>query len=336
LESFIYFFEIPSRNKLYATSVSSEIISWEFNKNCKILCILMKECNKAEWSIKLYDLNKLEQIISTHLKIEDYFKNNFTEVSFSWMDQIIIISTKYSTDKTQTLNIFPCNVEKKNNQTRAVLWNKDKFITNVKGSEYIPSNNGIHLLLVCFDKESSNNYGKIDIYSYIDNAFNKGQQIQYTSASKVCWDPSGRFFIVELSRYKPEGFIIYDCFGNLMIKMDNLKICKVLWRPRHNPLFEHSKMVESITKDMKNISRKFEEMDIHYKSKLEQEIYEIRKKKREAFLNIVNKRKSHYNTFNSDREKLNSNISRKIVESEYIKEDIIEQKEEMITEKENK
>jgi hypothetical protein len=104
-----------------------------------------------EWALTLYDIHNINEIKSIHIKVEDYFKNKFIDVSFSWMDNIIIIATKYIVDKTLTLNIIPCKIERKANQTKAFLWNKDKFITNYKGSDYIPSTNGIHMLLVNFD-----------------------------------------------------------------------------------------------------------------------------------------------------------------------------------------
>ncbi len=140
------------------------------------------------------------------------------------MDEMIVLGTKFLSDKVETLNIFPVKVERKDG-LKITFWNKDKFITNVKSSQFIPSSNGIQLLMVCMDQKNSNYYGKVDLFSIIDNAFSKVVSFEYgRGLSSVCWDPSGRFFLVEFAK---EGFKVIDCQGKLIKEYKDNKFDRV-------------------------------------------------------------------------------------------------------------
>ena len=157
--------------------------------------------------------------------MEDIFKHNFTEITFNWMDEMIVLGTKFLLDKLDTLNIFPVKVERKDG-LKISTWNKDKFITNVRASHFLPSSNGIQLLMVNTDSKNPNYFGKVDLYSIVENTFSKVATFEYgRNLNSVCWDPSGRFFLVEFAK---EGFKVIDCQGKLIKEYKDIKFEAVI------------------------------------------------------------------------------------------------------------
>ena len=193
--------------------------------------------------------------------------------------------------------------------------------------------NGIHLLTASFEDKSTN-YGKIDLFSIIDNSFNKVLTLEVgRNLISVRWDPSGRFFLVEVKDY----FSVYDCLGNLIKeyksnKFERVKynIIKAFWRPRHIPILDQSSLNDKILKDMKNVTKKFEEIDIQFLSEIEQQNYQKKKQIKENFLKIINSRKAHWNSLNEERIKIKSSTVSKIVEAEYWREEVLSTKEEFV------
>jgi hypothetical protein len=307
--------------------MKGEIISYEWNKNCTLFAVLCKVSGKAEWFLKLYDLTNIRYIKQSNLNVDDPFKNKFVDMSFSWLDEIILLGTKYITDKVDTLNIFPVKIERKD-AFKTSLWNKDKFITNVKASQFLPSSNGVHILLICNDPKNSNNFGKVDLYSIVENTFSKVVTFDYgRSFNSICWDPSGRFFLVDFLK---EGFKVIDCQGKLIKEYKDNKYEKVFWRPRHTPILDQIQLTNEILKDMKNITRKYEEIDVQFMSKIEMEQYAMKRKVREGFMNIVNRRREQWNKTAEDRNKIKKPKISIIVEAEYTREEIIRSTEEIM------
>ena len=81
---------------------------------------------------------------------------------------------------------------------------------------------------------------------------------------------------------------------------------------------------------MKNVSRKYEEVDVQFLSKIEMENYEQKRKIRDNFMLIVNKRREHYNSMNEERYKIRAPKTAIMVEAEYYREEIIRSTEEIL------
>lgn len=324
--------KIPSRDRVYYSSIKAEIVGYEWNKNCTYFATLSKVQGKPEWSLRVFDLASPRSTKISHLNVDDIFKNNFIDISFSWMDEMIVLGTKYLSDKVDTYNIFPVKVEKKDG-FKISFWNKEKFITNIRASHFLPSSNGIQLILLCLDKKNTNYYGKLDLFSIVDNAFSKVATFEYGRAlNSVCWDPSGRFFLVEFLK---EGFKIIDCQGKLIKEYKDPKYDRGFWRPRHIPILDHIKETNDIVKDMKNITRKYEDVDVQFLSKIEMEIYAAKKKVRDGFMSIINKRRELWDKQNEERNKIKPKKTPKMVEAEYYREEIIRSTEEIIKSENN-
>jgi hypothetical protein len=90
------------------------------------------------------------------------------------------------------------------------------------------------------------------------------------------------------------------------------------------------KETNEIIKDMKNISRKFEEVDVQFLSKIEMENYAQKKKVRDSFMEIINKRREHWDKMNEERNKIRPPKVVKMVEAEYYREEIIRSTEEIM------
>lgn len=81
---------------------------------------------------------------------------------------------------------------------------------------------------------------------------------------------------------------------------------------------------------MKNISRKYEDVDVQFLSKIEMENYEQKRKIRDSFMMIINKRREHWNSMNDDRNKIKVPKIPVMVEAEYYREEIIRSTEEIL------
>jgi hypothetical protein len=90
------------------------------------------------------------------------------------------------------------------------------------------------------------------------------------------------------------------------------------------------KETNEVIKDMKNISRKFEEVDVQFLSKIEMENYAQKKKVRDSFMEIINKRREHWDKMNDERNKIRPPKVVKMVEAEYYREEIIRSTEEIM------
>ena len=81
---------------------------------------------------------------------------------------------------------------------------------------------------------------------------------------------------------------------------------------------------------MKNISRKYEDVDVQFLSKIEMENYEQKRKIRDSFMMIIKKRREHWNSMNDDRNKIKVPKIPVMVEAEYYREEIIRSNEEIL------
>lgn len=124
----------------------------DFNRHCTVLAVLCRNIGKTEFSFRVFDLLNPKNITFFHLNIEDYFKNSLNDAIFYWMNDLVVLVTKYLTDKeVKTINIIPAYITKKLNAPHINLWKEENFLAKVKSSDIYPSPNGITLLVACLD-----------------------------------------------------------------------------------------------------------------------------------------------------------------------------------------
>ena len=124
--------------------------------------------------------------------------------------------------------------------------------------------------------------------------------IEHPSMNYGEWDPTGRYFItasVGAGRYET-GYRIHTFQGREIYKKALDGLTRFRWRPRPRIALTDAKIKE-IRRNLKNLSRKFEEEDRKEQDKASKELIEKRREFMSAFNSMRQKAKERYD---SDRE----------------------------------
>jgi hypothetical protein len=330
-ETILQFFEIPSRKTFPASPITNlEVVYLEWHKNNVILAVLCKNMDKnPKWSVKIYEFdNERKSIRSAHTNLASGDVSYYT-VSIKWIGNDLFVAPKFKDNNLDTISVCPFKLDRKT--LKIEPWSSDKFLKNMKHSHFLPSSNGVHFILACMDPSNTNSYGKIDLYAIFDNSINFCRSFEFTNnLENVKWDQGGRLFTVELTRRQAEGIKFYDCEGNLLFDNKDSTIQQVNWRPRHFPILERNAEEDDIKKNLKTISKVYEEEDSQFLSAIDKIKRAERKKIRDNFMATINRRRQIWADLKSERDVLIPEVETKIVEHEFIIEEILHTQEEVL------
>jgi uncharacterized protein with WD repeat len=328
-ESILQFFEIPSRKAYPASALSGlEIMSLEWHKNNTVLAVVCKTTGgNPKFSVRIYDFDYNKQSYrSFHSNLTE--STSFFTANLKWMGNDIFLAPKYKENSLDTMNVYPYKFDRKT--LKLTLWANDKFLKALKHSDFLPSPDGVHFLLACLDPNNSNSYGKCDLYALFDGSINYCRTFEFTNNTEsIRWDPDGRLFMVQMNRRNAEGCKFYDTEGNLIYDLKDPGIVNSYWRPRHHPMLDKIEEDE-IRKNMKNLSKVYEEEDSEFLSAIEKLRRAEKKKAKELFMGYVDKRRQLWEERREEREKLYKEPEEVIVEIEYVREEILHTVEELV------
>ncbi len=330
-DTILQFFEIPSRRTFPAAPITNlEVVSLEWHKNNYILALLCKSSDKVpKWSVKIFEFdNNKKTLRSAHTSLSSK-EVTYYSVSIKFIHNDLIVAAKFKDNNLDTMNVCPFKLDKKT--LKIEPWAKDKFLKNMKHSDFIPSSNDVHFVLACLDIGNTNSYGKVDLYAVFDGNINWCRSFEFSNnLETVKWDLGGRLFMVELTRRGGEGIKFYDCQGNLLHDNKDNTIQSVTWRPRHTPIMDRISQEDDIKKNFKKISGLYEEEDSQFLSAIEQVKRAERKKIKERFMSTIDRRRKIWESDAEERKKLMPEVERVIVEQEFISEEILHTQEELV------
>lgn len=105
----------------------------------------------------------------------------------------------------------------------------------------------------------------------------------------------------------------------------------MFWRPRHTPQINKATEETDINKKFKEISKIYDEEDSEFLSENDKIKRAARKKIRDSFMNVVDKRRKQWDENKSMREKLYTEPEAVYVEVDVVREEIINTFEEIIS-----
>jgi hypothetical protein len=226
-ESIIQFFEIPSRKTFPASALSGLIIvSLEWHKSNNILAVVCKTTEKnPKFSVRIFDFEYSKYTYrSAHSSLPS--DNNYFTLSVKWLGNDLFIVPKYKDNNLDTMNIFPYKLDKKS--LKIEPWAGDKFLKNLRHSDFIPSPDGIHFIAACLDPNNNNSFGRVDLYAIFDGSINFCRSYEFTNnCESIKWDIGGRLFMVQVNRKTSEAIKFFDSEGNPIYDLKDGSILNV-------------------------------------------------------------------------------------------------------------
>lgn len=295
-ESIIHFIKIPSR-KIFAPSAFSdqEILSLEWHENHQILAVFTKGVSKNNYYVRLFKFDYDKTIYTSGHSILPSDSNYYT-MDVKWMGDLLFVTPKFKETNLDTINIFPYTYDKQN--LKIIPWPLEKCLKHLKHSHFIPSSNGVDFLLACLDVNNKNSYGKVDLYAVFDNKINFCKNLDFgASVENIKWDQGGRLISIENTKKKEcEGLKILDSEGNLVYDHKDKLLNGIAWRPRHIPLVDKNIEYPDITKNLKEISKLYDEEDSEFLSEIDKIKRSEEKRRKEKLMDIIKKRQNIYNS----------------------------------------
>ena len=298
VESVLNFIEIPSRKTFSSSSfMDLEILNFEWHQNNNLLAVLCKQTGKTSYSVRIFKFNteNLTFISGTSILLENENKENpYYYTQINWLGDNLFVISKNKIMNLDNMTIVPYKLDK--NGLKIQPWSSEKWLKNLKYSDFIPNVNGVHFLIACLDKNNKNSFGKVELYECFDNKINCYRNMEFGNGiEKIKWDFSGRLFSVELTnKTDSDGMRIFNCEGNEIYDLKDKNLLNLNWRPRHFPLLDKNKEYENITKNFNSISKIYDEEDSEFLSIIEKEKRAEAKKRTNKFMNVINKRKKMF------------------------------------------
>ena len=298
VESILNFIEIPSRKTFSSSSfMDLEILNFEWHQNNNLLAVLCKQIGKTSYSVRIFKFNteNLTFISGTSILLENENKDNpYYYTQINWLGDNLFVISKNKIMNLDNMTIVPYKLDK--NGLKIHPWSSEKWLKNLKYSDFIPNKNGVHFLIACLDKNNKNSFGKVELYECFDNKINCYRNMEFGNGiEKIKWDFSGRLFSVELTnKTDSDGMRIFNCEGNEIIDLKDKKLLNLNWRPRHFPLLDKNKEYENIIKNFNSISKNYDEEDSEFLSIIDKEKRAEAKKRINKFMNVINKRKKQF------------------------------------------
>ena len=298
VESVLNFIEIPSRKTFSSSSfMDLEILNFEWHQNNNLLAVLCKQTGKTSYSVRIFKFNteNLTFISGTSILLENENKENpYYYTQINWLGDNLFVISKNKIMNLDNMTIVPYRLDK--NGLKIQPWSSEKWLKNLKYSDFIPNVNGVHFLSACLDKNNKNSFGKVELYECFDNKINCYRNMEFGNGiEKIKWDFSGRLFSVELTnKTDSDGMRIFNCEGNEIYDLKDKNLLNLNWRPRHFPLLDKNKEYENITKNFNSISKIYDEEDSEFLSIIEKEKRAEAKKRTNKFMNVINKRKKMF------------------------------------------
>lgn len=129
--------------------------------------------------------------------------------------------------------------------------------------------------------------------------------VEHPSMNYGEWDPTGRYFVtasVGHGRYET-GYRIHTFQGREIVKKPLDGLTRFKWRPRPKIVIPEAKTKE-IRRNLKNLSRKFEEEDRKEQDKASKELIEKRREYMSAFNALRQRAQERYTAERAERLKL--------------------------------
>lgn len=145
------------------------------------------------------------------------------------------------------------------------------------------------------------------------------------------WDFSGRLFTAEFFLKNNEGFKLFDALGNIIHDNRDPGIQKMFWRPRHTLQINKGTEESDINKKFKEISKIYDEEDSEFLSENDKIKRAARKKIRDSFMSVVEKRRKTWEDNKTLRDSLYKEPEAVYVEVDVVREEIINTFEEILS-----
>lgn len=129
---------------------------------------------------------------------------------------------------------------------------------------------------------------------------------EHIMSSVIDWDPSGRYVssVVSFWRHQMEnGYNIYSFTGKLQKHVLKDKFYQLVWRPRPPSLISEEKQ-KHVVKNIRQYALAFKARDREKKEKVKAERKAIRSAKREAFLELLARKREQYKQQNQERKEI--------------------------------
>ena len=128
-------------------------------------------------------------------------------------------------------------------------------------------------------------------------------EAEHFMCSDVEWDPTGRYVSTSVCHWRHQmenGFNIWSSHGKQLDRMRRDKFFQFLWRPRPPSLLSDAKEKE-IRKNLREYSRKYEEMDAKLRSSLHGDKLKARQERHRAFEEALRVFTEEYNAMRAKR-----------------------------------
>jgi translation initiation factor 3 subunit B len=147
--------------------------------------------------------------------------------------------------------------------------------------------------------------------------------VEHPSMNYGEWDPTGRYFITASAghgRYDT-GYRIHTFMGREIYKKSLEGLTRFKWRPRPKIVIPDQK-VKEIKRNLKNLSRKFEEEDRKEQDKASKELIEKRRAFMSEFNSLRQKAKERNDAERDLRLKLRNGVDTSFVETDLVEEEV--------------
>lgn len=261
IDTIIDFYEIPSRIKCnFSIPISNnQVLNYHWHPNGKTVVLLLKTAKIPNWSIMIVDFNldnfthkssSFDVItpVKSNNELEKTEKDiDFYEVEVFWADDgnDILVSAKkrllipnYSreeakvkvSDNGYSLTISMYSVRGK--ELKISPWEKNSTIKDLKYDSICVSPNRKHFIVYNKQLDTKSIHGEATLYCIDKKTVHLVTNLTFGEHfSSVNFDPSGRFFYVENTKFsekeRPQIVIIYYMTGESITKIEHNTIRNV-------------------------------------------------------------------------------------------------------------
>ncbi|EDS89656.1 hypothetical protein EHI_051580 [Entamoeba histolytica HM-1:IMSS] len=170
------------------------------------------------------------------------------------------------------------------------------------------------------------------LYFYNTDRMKLYKKVPIENMSYICWDPMGLFLgAVRSYLYSPHaknGFMLYDCFGNLQFETYKTNFAGLLWRPQPTNIIK-PEMAKEVESKFNECLKTMKEEDERKKEQIELEKKQRADELMKRFRSVVQKNaqlsaKEHLRAYDSGMKIIVEEIKQKKESNEEVKENITE------------
>ncbi|GAB1219324.1 hypothetical protein ENUP19_0020G0054 [Entamoeba nuttalli] len=313
-QAHFYFYDVDKQEIIFKHKVFSlKGAEFGWHSSGKKLVV---QCNKnKKTAVLVFTLDKTITASMNELNATPHFMSvNPIKMQFGIM---AYQHSKKGDSLFPTLHIYDIS----SNETKLI-----SSLPNIEAKSFSYSPNG--QFMVVSGISTSEPY----LYFYNTDRMKLYKKVPIENMSYICWDPMGLFLgAVRSYLYSPHaknGFMLYDCFGNLQFETYKTNFAGLLWRPQPTNIIK-PEMTKEVESKFNECLKTMKEEDERKKEQIELEKKQRADELMKRFRSVVQKNaqlsaKEHLRAYDSGMKIIVEEIKQKKESNDEVKENITE------------